>query len=64
MTYVSYFGARMFAHFYDLDLPTNIQWEYAAAGPNGHEYPGDITPECDVNSWCGTSEKQLADEAG
>lgn len=40
---VTWFGAKAFALYYKMDLPTDLEWEKAARGKNGLEYPsGDI----------------------
>lgn len=55
VTYVSYFGARMFARYYGMDLPFNTQWDWAASRANGQEYPSGIDPQCGTNSVCDQS---------
>ena len=48
VTWVSWFGAWAFAEFYYLDLPTEYEWEMAARGNTGWDYPwGDEPPDCD-----------------
>ena len=55
VTYVSYFGARMYAWYYGMDLPTNAQWDWAASGSHDVvEYPSGIVPKCHENSVCET----------
>ncbi len=42
---VSWYGAAAYCDHYGYALPTEAQWEYAAAGPSDHTYPwGDEWP--------------------
>ena len=52
VTFVSYFGARLFATYYGYDLPTTTQWDFAASGFAGSAYPSGITVDCGTNSHC------------
>ena len=36
---VSWYGAEAYCDYYGYVLPTEAQWEYAAAGPNANVYP-------------------------
>jgi formylglycine-generating enzyme required for sulfatase activity len=37
-SFIRWYGAKAFAMFYNLDLPTEAQWEYAASGGNKFKY--------------------------
>lgn len=37
-TFIRWYGAKAFALFYRLDLPSEAQWEYAARGNNNYVY--------------------------
>ena len=37
-TFIRWWGARAFALFYDVNLPSEAQWEYAAKGGNNYTY--------------------------
>ncbi|GJQ62911.1 MAG: hypothetical protein SCALA702_19640 [Melioribacteraceae bacterium] len=45
-TFIRWYGAKAFAMFYNLDLPTEAQWEYAASGGQAYKY---ATPDGTVN---------------
>lgn len=47
VTNVTWFGAKLFALYYDCDLPTAKEWEKSARDTTGFEYPwgDDITPQ-------------------
>ena len=46
---VTWYGANAFVKFYDLQLPTQYEWEKAARGNTGYMYPwGDNQPTCDL----------------
>ncbi len=39
VTHVTWFGAYAFAKFYGMRLPTTLEWEKAARGNSGYDYP-------------------------
>ncbi len=39
VNHVSWFGANAFANYYNLQLPTEFEWEKAARGISGADYP-------------------------
>jgi formylglycine-generating enzyme required for sulfatase activity len=51
---VNWYGAVAYCEHYGYALPTEAQWEYAAAGPNARTYPwGDVWDEgkcCNANN--------------
>ncbi|MFQ6604909.1 MAG: formylglycine-generating enzyme family protein [Fidelibacterota bacterium] len=51
---VSWFGALAFADHYSLSLPTEQEWELAARGDRGYDYPwGDTDPTCEMTNYSG-----------
>ncbi len=53
---VTWHGADAFATFYGWSLPTKEEWEVAARGTTGSDYPwGDEDPTCDLANFSGCS---------
>ncbi len=51
---VTWFGANAFAKHYGLSLPTEEEWEKAARGNTGYDYPwGDNEPTCGLANFFG-----------
>lgn len=49
---VSWYEADAFCRFYNRQLPTEIQWEAAARGPQGNTYPwGDTWLSTGIGAW-------------
>ena len=58
ITKVSWYGAKAYCQWAGRDLPTEAQWEYAAAGTDGRRFPwGAESPDCTRArfSGCGNS---------
>ncbi len=53
---VSWLDAKAYADWAGVKLPTEAQWEYAAAGPQGNNYPwgGTATSTDNFNGWDAT----------
>jgi len=50
--FVTWFGAWAFAQYHGLDLPTEEEWEKAARGNTGYDYPwGDSIDDSRANYW-------------
>ena len=45
-TFIKWYGAKAFTLFYDIDLPTEAQWEYSAQGGSEFQY---ATPDGSVH---------------
>ena len=52
VTNVSWFGAWHYAKYYQMQLPTEYEWECSARGDNGNDYPwGDDVDTTRANYW-------------
>jgi formylglycine-generating enzyme required for sulfatase activity len=52
VTNISWFGAYSFATFWGMTLPTEYEWEKAARGATGFQYPwGNTNPNCDLANY-------------
>jgi len=64
---VTWFGAYAYAQHYNWDLPTENQWEKAARGNTGNDYPwGDEEPTCDLAnfSFCSDGTVPVGETSG
>ena len=51
---VTWYGATAFADYYGLELPSEQEWEKAARGLSGWDYPwGNETPTCEYANYAG-----------
>ncbi|HEX6035538.1 MAG TPA: SUMF1/EgtB/PvdO family nonheme iron enzyme, partial [Anaerolineales bacterium] len=63
ITKVSWYGAKAYCQWAGRDLPTEAQWEYAAAGTGGRRFPwGMGAPDCERARFSGCENKPV--EAG
>ena len=57
---VTWFGAWAFADFYNLELPTEEEWEKAARSTDGFQYAwGNTDPDCSLANYKGCNDDTL-----